>query len=153
MFDKEQFQLLLPLACKWAEKQEENILQKGISLNPSQIEDAKLVGVAYPERVKVLKVQTIPFPSDLALAEVAAQLITPETIALTLRYGIVIRSDYWNDRPLLVHELAHTSQYENLGGFMPFLQQYLMECFTLGHSAAPMEQEAIGKTNEVCYLR
>ena len=42
-----------------------------------------------------------------------------------------------------MHELVHTSQYERLGGFMPFLQQYLNEYITIGYPEAPMEQEAI----------
>lgn len=154
MIDKEQFKSLLPLACKWAAEQEENILQKGSSLKPSQIEDAKLAGVSRPECVKVLKVSKIPMPyGPPALAEAASQLMTPETIGLTLRHGIFIRSDYWNDRPLLIHELVHTSQYEEMGGFIPFLQKYLMECITYGHIEAPMEKEAIKKTNEVCCIR
>jgi hypothetical protein len=61
------------------------------------------------------------------------------TIGLTLRYGIFIRADCWGERRLVVHELVHTLQYERLGGFMPFLQQYLHECITIGYPAAPME--------------
>ena len=45
--------------------------------------------------------------------------------------------------PRIAHELAHTEQYERLGGIEPFLRQYLSECLTIGYPAAPMEQEAI----------
>jgi len=72
------------------------------------------------------------------------------TIGLTLRYGIFIRSDCWGERRLVVHELVHTLQYERLGGFMPFLQQYLHECITIGYPAAPMEQEAKRIEREMC---
>jgi hypothetical protein len=57
-------------------------------------------------------------------------LISPMTIGLTLRYGIFIRSEFWGERRLVVHELVHTAQYERLGGFRPFLEQYLRECIT-----------------------
>ncbi len=62
---------------------------------------------------------------------------------MALRYGIYLRSDHWNHRSTIVHECVHTAQYERLGGFLPFLRQYLQECVTIGYPAAPMEQEAI----------
>jgi hypothetical protein len=74
------------------------------------------------------------------------QLISPNTGGLTLRYGIFICADCWGDRRLVFHELVHVWQYEKLGGFQPFLQQYLHECVTIGYPAAPMEQEAITTT-------
>jgi hypothetical protein len=49
-----------------------------------------------------------------------------------------------------VHELGHTLQYERLGGFEAFLRQYLFECITIGYPAAPMEQEVVHRTAEIC---
>ncbi|GAJ03459.1 unnamed protein product, partial [marine sediment metagenome] len=97
------------------------------------------------ERIRLMNIATIPVPeeSPLKAAVRATKLITPLTAGLTLRYGIFIRSDFWGDRRLIVHELVHTSQYEKLGGFLPFLQEYLYQCITIGYPAAPMEQEAI----------
>jgi hypothetical protein len=69
---------------------------------------------------------------------------------LTLRHGIFIRADEWGDRRLVVHELAHTAQYERLGGFGPFLRQYLQECVTVGYPATPLEQEAKSIEREIC---
>ena len=65
-------------------------------------------------------------PRDLTLRTAAAaiQFLTPATCGLTLRYGIFIRSDCWGDRNLVAHELAHTAQYERLGGIEPFLRKY-----------------------------
>jgi len=53
-------------------------------------------------------------------------------------------------RRLVVHELAHTAQRERLGRVLPFLQQYLRECVTLGYPAAPLEQEAIKAAQRIC---
>jgi hypothetical protein len=144
MITQEQFKILLPMACAWAEEQERIILRDGVPLSSDQITDAKSIGVHYPERVRLLSVATIPLPEHPALrtAAVATQLISPRTGGLTLRYGIFIRTDCWNDRRLIFHELVHTFQYERLGGF----QQYLLECITVGYPAAPMEQEAITTT-------
>ena len=145
MITPEQFHILLPLASAWAEEQEGIVLRDGGPLNESQMIDARAVGICHPEKVRLLSVGAIPLPADPSLkaAAQATQLITPRTHGLTLRYGIYIRSDCWWDRRLTVHELVHTSQYERLGGFMPFLQQYLNECITIGYPEAPMEQEAI----------
>ncbi len=152
MITQEKFQALLPLATAWAEEQEELILEKGTPLSATEIVDTKLVGVAQPERVRLLGVQQIPLPQhpELNVAAGASSLITPNTAGLTLRFGIYIRNDFWGNRRLIVHELAHTAQYERLGGFTQFLQQYLFECLTIGHPAAPMEQEAIAVAKRVC---
>ncbi len=142
--------MLLPLACEWAEKQERIILRDGLPLSLTQTTDAKSVGVTHPERVRLLRVARIPIPGHPALRAAATQLISPRTAGLTLRYGIFIRSDCWCDRRLVVHELVHTFQYERLGGFQQFLEQYLYECITIGYPAAPMEQEAVTTTARLC---
>jgi hypothetical protein len=148
----DQFQFLLPMACDWAEAQEQLILKKGVPLNVSQVKDAELVGVAYPEKVRILSVPHIPLPDDPALRAAAQQiqLITPATRGLTLRYGIYIHLQSLSDRRLIIHELVHTSQYERLGGFLPFLKEYLSECIIIGYPDAPMEQEAILTADRIC---
>ncbi len=142
---------LIPKASLWAEDQENIILTTGIALSSSQLEDAKKVHVNYPEKVRLLRVKRIPLPEDpeLNYAAQAIKLLTPDTVGLTFRYGIFIRNDFWDNRRTIVHELVHTSQYERSGGILPFLQNYLMECITIGYPAAPMEQEAIRISNEI----
>jgi hypothetical protein len=152
MITQEQFKVLLPLACSWAEEQECVMLRDGVPLSPAQVTDAKNIGVAHPERVRLLKVTHIPMPEHPGLRAAAevTKLITSDTAGMTLRYGIFIRADCWGDRPLIFHELVHTSQYERLGGFQQFLQRYLHECITIGYPAAPMEQEAVTVTARLC---
>ena len=152
MITPEQFQMLLPLACAWAEEQERIILRDGVPLTTAQVADARRIGIAQPERVRLRVVDEIPLPTHpgLRMAGEMTGLISPMTAGLTLRYGIFIRSDCWGDRRLVVHELVHTWQYERLGGFMPFLKQYLDECITIGYPAAPMEQEAKRIESEIC---
>jgi hypothetical protein len=148
----EQFEMLLPLACEWAAAQEKHILSVGEPLSPAQLLDAQLVGVSEPQRVRILHVARIPVPQHPVLRQAAAatQLISPRTGGLTLRYGIFIRLDCRGQRALLVHELGHTAQYERLGGFGPFLRQYLSECITIGYPEAPMEQEVVALTARIC---
>jgi len=148
----DKFEVLLPLACEWAEAKEKVALENGVPLTNSQTKDAKRVGVIHPERVKIYTVPQIPIPKHpiLKAAAETTQLISIDTVGLTLRYGIFLLSDFSNDRCMIVHELVHTSQYEKLGGVLPFLRKYLMECITIGYPEAPMEQEAIIMTEKIC---
>jgi len=139
------FEMLLSLASKWAAALEKRILRDGVPLSDLEMADARAIGVREPERVRLLALARVPAPRNLTLSAAAAaiQFLTPETRGLALRYGIFVRSDCWGERALVAHELAHTAQYERLGGIEPFLRQYLQECLTIGYPAAPMEQEAI----------
>jgi hypothetical protein len=147
-----QFDALLPLAAAWATEQEREILRDGVSLSAEEIADARAIGVQGPDRLRLLRVETIPRPTQpqLRAACDAIDFLTPATRGLTLGYGIFIRSDCWGDRLLVVHELAHLAQYERLGGILPFLRRYLFECLTTGYSAAPLELEAIAVAARVC---
>jgi len=146
----QQFEILLPHAIAWAEEQESLILQKGIALTNSQLEDAKKIGVKKPEKIRLLRVEKIPTPTDPELCDIAIKtgLISPQTTGLTVRYGIFIRSDFWNHLPLIRHEFVHTMQYEHFGSFEGFLRPYLLECINPGYPYGPLEQEARRVQNE-----
>ncbi len=140
---------LLPLAVTWAEEQEERILETGKALSASQIADARQIGVASPQDVRLLTVPRIPLPKhpELRTAALAARLLTENTIGLTVRYGIFIRADCLADRRLVAHELVHTLQYERLGGVGPFMSAYLRECILPpGYPHGPLEQEAVRRS-------
>src|SRR5260370_36438151 len=141
----EKFELLLPLACQWAAAQEQRICSHGQALSDAQLADARLVGVAEPERVRLLYVPEIAFPEHPALraAADASQLISPLTGGLTLRYGIFIRSDCRFQRTTVVHELGHTAQYERLGGFESFFRPDLFQCLLICYPEGSMEQGVI----------
>lgn len=152
MLTPEQFNTLLPLACAWAEEQERLIRRDGIPLTSAQIADTQAIGITHPENVRLKKVPGIPVPEHpvLRAAVAATGLISPDTAGLSLRYGIFIHENGWGDRRLVFHELVHTLQYERLGGFQPFLQQYLSECLTVGYHNSPLEQEAVQTTERLC---
>jgi len=63
--------------------------------------DARRIGVAAPERVRLLQVEKIPLPEhpELRAAAQATGLLSPDTAGLTLRYGILMRSPFWGARP------------------------------------------------------
>jgi len=145
--------MVLPLACAWGEEQEAVILRDGVALTASQIADARQIGVAHPECVRLRVVEQIPLPLHPMLRDAAevTGLISPRTAGLALRYGIFIRSESWGQRRLVVHELAHTAQYERLGGFRAFLEQYLSECIIPpGYPFGSLEREAKRIERETC---
>ena len=146
------FEILLPLATKWASEQEQCILRQGVALSEQEIIDAQTVGVRNPEQVRLLRVDSIPAPRHplLRVAQTAINFFTSAPRGLTLQHGIFVRSDCWRDRALIVHELVHTAQYERLGGILPFLRKYLFECATLGYRKSPMEQEAMSVAERIC---
>lgn len=146
------FEKLVSLAVEWATEQEQKILREGVPLSEEEITDAKMTGVKDPERVRLLRVETVPTPTHplLKAAYDTINLRTPAPRGLALQYGISIRSDYWRDRSLIAHELAHTAQYERLGGIVPFLRQYLSDCMTIGYGGSPMEQEAVAASARIC---
>ena len=140
--------ILLPLVQAWCEAQERIILRDGVELTPAQLADARIIGVPHPEKVRLLMVPEIPTPQHPLLVAAIKKVWNSSQVTkgLTLQYGIFIRAEYWDDRELVFHELVHTLQYERMGGFREFLQQYLTECLSLGYPAAPLEQEAINLT-------
>jgi hypothetical protein len=148
----EELDLLLPLTCYWAKQQESYITKNGAPLDNDQKIDAYLIGIKKINKVRLLKVDQIPTPSIPELKNAAENtgLLSSSTIGVTFRYGIYIRSDFWNQRSLLIHELTHTMQYERLGGFKPFLEQYLNECITVKYPNGSLEQEAIEMEKEMC---
>jgi hypothetical protein len=145
-------ELLLPLAAEWVEQEEARILRDGVALTGVQQADARTVGVAQPERVRVLVVAKIPMPEHpaLVLAGTEAGLLGGATIGLSLRYGIYLKAGFETGRGLLAHELVHTAQYERLGSPLSFLRQYLGECLGVGYPEAPLEQEAIRLSEALC---
>ena len=147
--------LILPRACAWITRHERHILARGVALNDAQLADAAALGVAHPEKVRLLAVPRVPLPLAW-LARFARPLVGAsfeQTSGLTAQFGIYLRSEVADDRHLIAHELTHTWQYERMGGIRPFLRQYLTECLTTGYLAAPLEEEARRAATDLCSRR
>ena len=139
----------VPAASLWVAYWERRICSSGIALNALQLADARAVGVAFPERVRLLRVERVPFPRWAGTLARLAGAEPAQTAGLTARYGIFIRADHWGNRALLLHELAHTAQYERLNGIRPFLRRYLRQCLADGYAVAALELEASAAARRV----
>ncbi len=115
------FPLILPWVVRWAEGQEKRILREGVPLSDEQMAIARLMGVANPEKIRILKVASIPPPGSLmpGWAAKVSRHFSPHTSGMSLRYGIFIRQEYWSDPYLMAHECVHTAQYERRGASAP----------------------------------
>ena len=144
--------VMLPLACRWIEAQERRILSEGKPLDAGQLADARALGITEPERVRLLVLPRLPLPHNRLVRVLGlwTGALSQETVGLSARYGIFLRTPFDRDRRLLAHELAHTRQYERLGGVRPFLRQYLRECLTDGYHCAAMEREAADAAEALC---
>ena len=141
--------LAVPAASLWVAHWERRIGATGVALTPLQLADARAVGVSFPKRVRLLRVERVPFPHWAGTLAKLAGAEAAQTAGLTARYGIFIRADHWGNRALLLHELAHTAQYERLKGIRPFLRQYLRECLAEGYPLAALELEASAAARRV----
>ena len=153
MVDQETFEYLLPLAYQWAKTQEDFVLARGSPLNARHMRDAELAGVQDRRRVRVLVVDRIPLPDNPELAEASKRIgiITNDTRCVGFGHALIIRVDAWNDRELILHNLAHIAQCERCGGLEQWVHQYLVDrasCpnFTIGS----LEEEARRIAREIC---
>lgn len=140
--------LLVPLwlcAVPWVRWRERVILRGGVALTPPQRLLARHLGVASPQRVRVMAADRIPMPLPPLMRSLAERVgwLSPHIAGMTLGHGIAIRADCCGDQRLLAHELTHVVQYERLGGIPRFLRQYLRECVWPGYPRGALEIEAI----------
>jgi hypothetical protein len=134
---------LLPRVIAWALRESQRILESGQALTAQGIVVARAVGVANPERIRILEVPTIPAPADPDLKQVAEEqnLIGPNTAGLSLGYGIFIVQGQLDVR-LLSHECRHVHQVEVAGGLEAFLPLYPKQIVEFTYANAPYEIDA-----------
>jgi hypothetical protein len=83
----------------------------------------------------------LPTDPEIQRTAVVSGLLGPETIGLTLGFGIFVLEGHLNTR-LLSHECRHVRQYELAGSIGRFLAVYLQQIATFGYAKAPFELEA-----------
>lgn len=143
--------LFLPFACSWIADLQRSALERGLPLNEVERTDAIAIGVQFPDRVRLLRVDRIPLPDNPVVrkAGLATGLLSVQTAGLAAGYGILVHEHHWRERFLVVHELVHVMQCERAGGIRPFLRAYLRQCLQYGYVSAPLEMEAVDVTCRV----
>ena len=131
----------------WARGIEAEGQKRGTPLTGKQIELAREIGIKRPENVRLIFVESVPFPTDdEAMRKIGEVLgfIGPDVTnnAQAFGYTIWVRNGYTLDRPKLAHELVHVLQIERSGNFSEFVKQYMMQLRTHGHWNMPLEIEA-----------
>jgi hypothetical protein len=136
--------IALPFAAAWVRFREREALATGIPLDAVQLSDARAVGIREPEKVRLLRVPAIHVFRHPLLAPISwlTRKVFGRTAGITLGHGILIRTDCWGERRLVIHELTHVAQYERLGGIGPFLRRYFRECLLEGYPNGELEREA-----------
>jgi hypothetical protein len=139
------------LASKWVEHHEQKILRNGVPLSAEELEDALEMGVAHPEKIRLMKVDGIPVLNGGLIRFLSHFIprISPHTVGLSLRYGIYIHSRYWRNRLMVAHECVHTAQYERYGSPAKFLRAYFTQCIVSGYPDAELEKEAVIRSSEL----
>lgn len=135
--------VLVPKAIEWAHARSGEILNGGAPLTATELQMAAAVGVASPEKVRILMVPSLPLPDDQLLREVALQtgLLRPGMVGLTLGHGIYLCGEYRIER-LIRHECRHVHQYEQAGSIERFMSVYLQQIAEFGYDHAPYEIDA-----------
>src|SRR5688500_5027547 len=103
MWKRALISLVLPFACAWVRKQEALILQDGVPLNETEHADAVRIGIVHPERIRLLKVASVPMPVNPLLRRIGERfgLMTGHAAGMAMRYGIFVRADSWRDPRLI----------------------------------------------------
>lgn len=140
------YEKLLPQYVSWAIAIDHKGLKIGISLNKKEILLAKEIGVKYPERVRVIYVDQVPYPYEnehlkqmgLSLGLIGKDIVNE---AQVFGYSIYVRKGYEFDRPRMAHELVHVLQIER-ASFSELLTQHISDLRKFSYENAPLEAEA-----------
>ncbi|WP_233219380.1 DUF4157 domain-containing protein [Photobacterium sp. GB-3] len=139
----ESINAILPAATEYVKQQEKIAQEKGEPLNEQALAIAKRIGIQHPEKVHVYYSNTLPFPTDPTLAQLAKKsgYAGPNMAGYTYGYGIWIKNKERDNRELLAHELIHVRQFEQRG-VQEQIRQYLMQIYIYGYNSTPLEIEA-----------
>ncbi|RRS08410.1 hypothetical protein EAG18_11835 [Pseudoalteromonas sp. J010] len=139
-------QTLLGEYITWAQQIESQGREVGIPLDASGIALAREIGIKHPEKVRIIYLDTVPFPiENKALKAMGESLgFIGEGIvnnAQVFGYSIYVRHGFELNRPKLAHELVHVLQIER-ASFADVLRQHISDMQKYGYENAPLEVEA-----------
>ena len=137
---------LLPRALNWLETIETDYYRQGRPLSLEEIAVAQQIGVAKPDEVRVVVLETFPMPTDSELRAEAQRLGYGglREGGRTVGYVVMLKPQVMHNATVLAHELVHVSQVDRLGR-KGLLRRYLIEMVVVGYARSPLELEAYEK--------
>ena len=135
---------VLPVILAWSANREQEVLESGEPLTPTQQQFAAESGVENIERIRLLFVDRVSQPQDPELLQMASSVGLPldNTAGRALGYGVEIVAGSSNQERLLRHEFRHVHQFEANGGLEVFLAIYLRSIVDYGYVDSPWEKDA-----------
>lgn len=137
-------QLIINTAKIWASATVKLYQRDSRTLTESETKIALDVGVANPEKIRVIEIKHIPEPEINMLVELRMQngFRFSHTAGLSLGYLVFIKNGLKSDH-LLAHEFRHVCQFEEIGSQEKMIERYLQEIIKFGYQNAPLEIDAI----------
>ena len=142
--------VLAIIASSWTTNKEKEILKKGRSLNPMERMIAQKIGIEELYNIRVLEVEEITYPFNF-IFKIASKFTTSIFLSpagMALGKGILVNKKYKLDLRLISHELVHVKQYQEFGGHIPFLKEYIFQCMEYGYNNCQLELEADQFSNQ-----
>ncbi|SDS67057.1 hypothetical protein SAMN05192545_1824 [Maribacter dokdonensis] len=141
------YEKLIPQYVSWAVSVDQAGIKIGEYLNEKELLLAKEVGVKFPEKVRIVYVDEVPFPYEnehlkqmgLSLGFIGKDI---KNEAQAFGYSIYVRKDLNFTISKLAHELVHVMQIERSDSFFTYVIQYLNDLAKYGYSKSPLEIEA-----------
>lgn len=135
--------LFRPLILLWGTCLGITIRLRGRGLEVWEEEIARKVGVRHADKIRLIMVRALPFPTLPGLRRLAERhgMSRYGGRGLTLGHGIFIKEGCYSIQ-LLSHECRHVYQYEQAGSMGKLLTRYLEELLVHGYANAPLEQDA-----------
>lgn len=147
---KSQVAALLPRAVRDNRMLEARALEVGRPLNEDGIALARKLGVAHPEKVRIVVVKKISKvnTADRLVAQQPMFSAGAVIAGITAGYGIFLDDQYADKLWVLAHELVHVGQYER-EGFEGLIERVITEQLALPGRLIPVEREAIELSSKV----
>lgn len=70
--------IILPLAVKWVEREERKIVTSGVPLSLEGLMDASRMGVAHPEKIRLMRVDRIPILNGWFMKSLSRAIVSNE---------------------------------------------------------------------------
>jgi len=137
---------LLPKAEAWYSEIEVQFALFGRSLTAEEARTAVELGVAEPEKVRVVVLDEFPMPKDEQLLAEAKKhgLGSWGEGGRSNGHVILLKPRVAHSLAVLRHELVHLAQQDRMGR-TAFLRRYLIELEMMGYARSPLELEAYAK--------